>query len=45
VDPAEIKPETSTKEQELARQRRRRLLGLMPIPGTSTRRTGTSSSR
>ena len=45
VDPAEIKPETITKEQVAARQRRRRLLGLMPIPGTSTQSTGTSSSR
>jgi peptidyl-prolyl cis-trans isomerase SurA len=45
VDPAEIKPETITKEQVAARQRRRRLLGVMPIPGTSTQSTGTSSSR
>ena len=45
VDPAEIKPETITKEQVAARQRHRRLLGLMPIPGTSTQSTGTSSSR
>jgi len=45
VDPAEIKPETVTKEQVAARQRRRRLLGLVPIPGTSTQSTGTSSSR
>ncbi len=45
VDPAEIKPETITKEQVAARQRRRRLLGLVPIPGTSTQSTGTSSSR
>jgi len=45
VDPAEIKPETVTKEQVAARQRHRRLLGLVPIPGTSTQSTGTSSSR
>jgi len=45
VDPAEIKPETITKEQVAARQRKRRLLGLVPIPGTSTQSTGTSSSR
>jgi parvulin-like peptidyl-prolyl isomerase len=44
VDPAEIKPETVTKEQVAARQRKRRLLGLVPIPGTSTQSTGTSSS-
>ena len=45
VDPAEIKPETVTKEQVAAKQRKRRLLGLVPIPGTSTQNTGTSSSR
>lgn len=45
VDPAEIKPETVTKEQVAATQRRRRLLGLVPIPGTSVQATGTSSSR
>jgi parvulin-like peptidyl-prolyl isomerase len=45
ADPAEIKPETITKEQVAARQRHRRLLGLVPIPGTSTQSTGTSSSR
>ena len=45
VDPAEIKPETVTKEQVAAKQRHRRLLGLVPIPGTSVQNTGTSSSR
>jgi len=45
VDPAEIKPETVTKEQVAAKQRRRRLLGFVPIPGTTTQNTGTSSSR
>ena len=45
VDPAEIKPETITKEQVAAKQRHRRLLGLVPIPGTSVQNTGTSSSR
>src|SRR6266853_271431 len=45
VDPAEIKPETVTKEQVAAKQRKRRLLGLVPIPGTTTQNTGTSSSR
>lgn len=44
VDPAEIKPETVTKEQVAAKQRKRRLLGVVPIPGTSTQNTGTSSS-
>jgi parvulin-like peptidyl-prolyl isomerase len=45
VDPAEIKPETVTKEAVLARSRRKRLLHLVPIPGTSTQTAGTSSSR
>jgi peptidyl-prolyl cis-trans isomerase SurA len=45
VDPAEIKPETVTKEQVAAKQRKRRLLGLVPIPGTSVQNTGTSSSK
>jgi len=44
ADPAEIKPETITKEEVAAATRRRRLLWV-PIPGTSTQNTGTSSSR
>jgi peptidyl-prolyl cis-trans isomerase SurA len=45
MDPAEVKPETVTKEAVLARSRRKRLLHLVPIPGTSTQTAGTSSSR
>jgi peptidyl-prolyl cis-trans isomerase SurA len=45
VDPAEIKPETVTKEQVAAKQRKRRLMGMVPIPGTSVQSTGTSQSR
>jgi peptidyl-prolyl cis-trans isomerase SurA len=45
VDPAEIKPETVTKEEVAAKSRRRHLLGIVPIPGTRTQNTGTSSSR
>ena len=45
VDPGEIKPETVTKEAVLARSRRKRLLHVVPIPGTSTQKSGTSSSR
>lgn len=45
VDPAEIKAETTTKEDILGQTRRKRLLGVVPIPGTSTANTGTSSSR
>ena len=45
VDPAEIKPETVAKEQVAAKQRKRRLLGVVPIPGTAVQNTGTSSSK
>ncbi len=33
-DPAQIKPETVTKEEVAARTRRKRLLGTLPVPGT-----------
>lgn len=45
-DPAQLKPETVTKEEVAAKTRHRRLLWMIPIPGTET--TGkhkTSSSR
>lgn len=45
VDPASIQAETTTKEEVAAQTRRRRLLGMVPIPGTSTQNTGTSQSR
>ncbi len=45
MDPAEIKPETVTKEEVASRIRRKRLLGVVPIPGTTAQQTGTSSSR
>src|SRR6266851_3659681 len=41
----EIKPETVTKEAVLAKSSRKRLLHVVPIPGTSTQKSGTSSSR
>ena len=45
TDPAQLKPETVTKEEVANRARRRRLLGMLPIPGTSaTPKAGTSSS-
>lgn len=45
VDPAQLTPQT-VKREELAEQtRRKHILGLIPIPGTSTQNTGTSSSR
>jgi len=45
LDPAEIRPETVTKEEVASRIRRKRLLGVLPIPGTTAQQTGTSSSR
>lgn len=45
VDPAQLKPETIKKEEYLAQTHRKHLLGFIPIPGTSTNATGTSSSR
>ena len=44
TDPAELKPET-IKKDEVNQTRMRRLLWVVPIPGTSTKKTGTSSSR
>jgi peptidyl-prolyl cis-trans isomerase SurA len=46
TDPAQLKPETVTKEEVAAQKRRRRLLWLVPVPGTSTNtKGGTSSSK
>jgi len=36
TDPAQLKPETVTKEEVAANPRRKRLLWLVPIPGTSS---------
>jgi len=44
-DPAQLKPETITKEEVAAKTRHKKLLGLVPIPGTTAKQTGTSSSR
>jgi peptidyl-prolyl cis-trans isomerase SurA len=44
-DPAQLKPETVTKEEVAARGHRRKLLGMIPIPGTNTTSAGVSSSR
>ncbi|HMF78326.1 MAG TPA: peptidylprolyl isomerase, partial [Bryobacteraceae bacterium] len=41
-DPAVLKPETITKEEVEAKVRHKRLLWLVPIPGTSTTVTGKS---
>jgi peptidyl-prolyl cis-trans isomerase SurA len=46
TDPAQLKPETVTKEEVASQTRNRRLLWLLPIPGTSTpAKKGTSSSQ
>ena len=44
-DPAQLKPETVTKAEVEQKTRRKRLFGMVPIPGTQTTVTGTSSSR
>ncbi|MBK7930853.1 MAG: hypothetical protein IPJ98_26265 [Bryobacterales bacterium] len=36
TDPAQLKPETVTKEEVAANPRRKRLLWLVPIPGTKS---------
>lgn len=43
-DPAQLKPETITKEEVAAQTRRRRLLWAIPIPGTSVTAKPKSSS-
>jgi peptidyl-prolyl cis-trans isomerase SurA len=42
-DPAQLKPETTTKDAVLAAPSRKRILGVVPIPGTKA--SGSSSSR
>jgi peptidyl-prolyl cis-trans isomerase SurA len=44
-DPAQLKPQTVTKEEVAAQTHYKKLLGLVPIPGTATKTTGTSSSK
>jgi peptidyl-prolyl cis-trans isomerase SurA len=48
TDPAQLKPETVTKEEVASRTRRRRLFWAVPLPGTSTTvraKPGTSASK
>jgi parvulin-like peptidyl-prolyl isomerase len=47
TDPAQLKPETVTKQEVMEQTRNRRLLWMIPIPGTSTtaKKPGTSSSK
>ena len=45
-DPAQLKPETVTKEEVAAKTRHKRLLWMIPLPGTeTTAKQKTSSSR
>lgn len=44
-DPAQLRPETVTKEEVASRSRIRRLLWMIPVPGTKTTEISTSSSR
>jgi len=43
-DPAQLKPETVTKEEVAAKTVHKKLLWVIPLPGTSTKATGTSQS-
>jgi hypothetical protein len=47
TDPAQLKPETVTKEEVAAQTRRRRLLWMVPIPGTQTspKKAGVSTTK
>ena len=44
-DPAQLKPETTTKEEVAAHKRKKRLLWVVPIPGTSTGPKTTETAR
>jgi peptidyl-prolyl cis-trans isomerase SurA len=45
TDPAQLKPETVTKEEVASQTRRKRLLWMVPLPGTQTNKGKSSSSR
>jgi hypothetical protein len=42
VDPAQLKPETTTKAQVASHARKKRLLWMVPVPHTTTGSTSTS---
>ena len=44
VDPLQLTPETTTKAEVLARGHKKHILGVIPVPGTTTTQPGTSSS-
>jgi peptidyl-prolyl cis-trans isomerase SurA len=43
-DAAQLVPATTTKEEVAAEKHKKKLMGLIPIPGTTSKNTGTSSS-
>lgn len=43
-DPAQLKPQTVTKEEVAAKTHRKKILWLIPVPGTETKDTGSSTS-
>lgn len=45
TDPAQLRPETVSKREVAQTPHRRRALWMVPVPGTSTTRTGQSSSK
>jgi peptidyl-prolyl cis-trans isomerase SurA len=45
IDPAQLKPETTTKEEVLAKSHKKKLLKIIPVPGTTASKTGSSSSK
>jgi hypothetical protein len=45
VNPADFKPETVKKADLLNEKHKKRLLGIIPIPGTEAAKTGTSTSK
>lgn len=45
IDPAMLKPATVSKEEVAEQKRRKKLLGFVPIPGTTASTTGKSSSK
>ncbi|HUA87068.1 MAG TPA: SurA N-terminal domain-containing protein [Bryobacteraceae bacterium] len=45
TDPAALRPETVTKEEVAAKTVKKKLLWFIPVPGTSTKVQGTSSSQ
>jgi hypothetical protein len=44
-DPAQLKPETTTKEEVASHKRKKRLLWVVPVPGTSTGPKTTETAR